>query len=223
MKRVLIIAALFVVGVVLLGTTPETDPSTESDFEITEGDANYVAGVTDDGTAIVIIWGEGVDGDLPEVTETEVSDTARTNYENIPEEILDQLPEDVRRSMEDHFSPSGGTLNSTSWNCALTVPRPYEDEANDLVRNRQNLDCWGSSLHKIRLRSLVERRSGSLWFTLTSYDSGWLTNTSVENNLGAACPAGTFDYKAKGFGRVMLTDWSVISFNHTSSTTSITC
>ena len=223
LKRALIIAALFVVGVVLLGSTPATDPPDEVSFEITEGEASYVAGISEDGASIAIIWGEGVEGDLSPATPSQVSDRSKANYANIPDEILDQLPEHIRDAMDAQFGSSGGVLNSSDWYCFLNVPRPYEDEDNNLVTNTQNLDCGGSDLHKIRLRSLVERQSGSVWFTLTSHDSGWLTNTGVEINLGAACPAGTFDYRAKGFGRAMLTDWTVYSFNLTSNTREIAC
>ena len=232
LKRVLIIAALFMLGAVLLGTTPETEPTPEPEpadeagFEITEGEADAVHGNTADGTAIAIVWGEGVeDGDLPEATVVPADDEARARYQNIPAEILDQLPAHIRSAMDAYFGVSSGALNSQQqdWWCALTVPLPYEDEDNDLVRNVQNLDCGGADLHKIRLRSLVERQSGSIWFTLVSYNSGWIQTTGLENNLGAGCPAGTFDYRAKGIGSVMLTDWSVVTFHNTSDTTEITC
>ena len=185
LKRVLIIAALFVVGIVLLGSTPETDPTPESEpadetgFEITEGEANAVFGNTEDGTGIAMVWGEGAGGSLPSATPVEVTGEAKARYQNVPAEILDQLPDNVRSALDAHFGVNDGALHSQQldWWCFLHVPVPYEDEDDNLVRHSQNLDCGGEDLHKIRLRSRVERRSGSIWFTLTSYDSGWVTNT----------------------------------------------
>lgn len=226
---VALLGILVLTGLLMAVSPPNPqEPAADADetrFEITEGEASAVHGETADGTAIAIVWGEGVDGgDLPTASVVPVDDEAKARYQNIPAEILDQLPDNVRSTLDAHFGVSGA-LNSQQqdWWCALTVPPPYEDEDNNLVRNTQNLDCGGEDLHKIRLRSKVERRSGSIWYTLTDYDSGWLTNTGIENNVDNVCPAGTFDYRAKGYGRVMLTDWSVISFNNTSGTTEIAC
>ena len=67
------------------------------------------------------MWGEGAGGSLPSATPVEVTGEAKARYQNVPAEILDQLPDNVRSALDAHFGVNDGALNSQQldWWCLL--------------------------------------------------------------------------------------------------------
>ena len=150
------------------------DAGTEAEAQPVE---NFVTLETETGIH-VIFWGTAP---APNGMERPIRTFAPV--QNIPQALLDRVPEHVRTALT-----TGVTQSSDDWDCHAEAGYPYKSGSK--VKARGSVSCVGAPVEETLLDIELSRDTA----TMDTYSSGWVTWKSHSQTVSGGCAAGTHRY-----------------------------